>query len=95
MTETFRKWDATEHLRNREDARLYLEACADEDPDDGNLIRAGLNDIARAGDMGQLARHIGMSRDGLCKALSENGNPTFATIIRIARGLGMRLRFTA
>ena len=51
MTETFTKWDAAEHLRTREDARLYVQACAEEDPGDGSLIRAALNDVARAGNM--------------------------------------------
>ena len=46
MTEKFSKWDAAEHLRTREDTRLYLQACADEDPGDGSLIRAALNDVA-------------------------------------------------
>ena len=50
MTEKFTRWDVTEHLRTREDARLYQEACAEEDPGDGSLIRAALNDIARAGE---------------------------------------------
>ena len=49
MAETFTKWKVTEHLRTREDACLYLQACAEEDPGDGSLIRAALNDIARAG----------------------------------------------
>ncbi|MDE0387672.1 MAG: hypothetical protein OXI75_03130 [Rhodospirillales bacterium] len=48
MTEAFTKWDVTEHLHTREDARLYLEACAEEDPGDGSLIRAALSDVARA-----------------------------------------------
>lgn len=84
----------TEHLRTKEDARLYLEACAEEDPGDGSLIRAALNDIARAQNVSQLAREIGMTREGIYKALSDNGNPTFATIMRITRALGMRLRIT-
>ena len=48
MTGAFTKWDVTEHLRTREDARLYLEACAEEDPGDGSLIRAALSDVTRA-----------------------------------------------
>ncbi len=48
MAETFTQWDAADHLQNKEDSRLYLEACADEDPGDGSLIRAALNDIERA-----------------------------------------------
>ena len=95
MTESFTKWDVTEHLNTQEDARLYLEACAKEDPGDGSLICAALNDIARAGNMSRLAREAGMSRKGLYKALSEDGNPTFATVMRITRALGMNLRITA
>ena len=94
MPETFTRWDAAEHLRTKEEVRLYLEACAEEDPGDGSLIRAALNDIARAQNMTLLARDVGMSREGLYKALSENGNPSFATIMRITRALGMQLRIT-
>lgn len=94
MAEAFSRWEVTEHLRTKEDARLYLEACAEEDPGDGSLIRAALNDIARAQNVSQLARDIGMTREGIYKALSDNGNPTFATIMRITRALGMRVRIT-
>ena len=95
MAETFTRWDAADHLGSAEDIRLYLEACAEEDPGDGSLIRAALNDIARARNMSRLAREIGMTREGLYKALSENGNPSFATVMRITRALGMHLRITA
>ena len=70
-----------------EDARLYLEACAEEDPGDGSLLRAAPHDIARAGNMSQLAREAGMSREGLYRALSANGNPTLATVMRITAQL--------
>jgi len=95
MTETFSKWNAAEHLASREDARLYLDACAEEDPGDGSLIRAALNDTARARNMSGLAREAGLSREGLYKALSKDGNPTFATVIRITRALGLQRRVTA
>ena len=49
MTESFTKWDVTEHLRTQEDVCLYLEVCAEEDPGDRSLICAALNDITRAG----------------------------------------------
>ena len=62
MPETFTRWDVTDHLRTKEDVRLYLEACAEEDPGDGSLIRAALNDIARAQNMSQLAREVGITR---------------------------------
>ena len=94
MPEVFTRWDVTEHLGTEEDARLYLEACAEEDPGDGSLIRAALNDIARSQNMTRLAREVGVTREGLYKALSDTGNPSFATVMRITRALGMRLRIT-
>ena len=94
MSETFTLWDAANHLTSKEDILLYLEACAEEDPGDGSLIRAALNDIERSPNMGQLAGEIGMTQEGLYKALSENGNPSFTTVMQITRALGMRLRIT-
>ena len=85
----------TDRLRTKEDACLCLEAAAEEDPGDGSLIRAALNDIARANNMSRLALDVGMTRKGLYKALSEDGNPSFATVMRITRALGMQLRITA
>ena len=92
MTEPFTRWDVTEHLRDAEDDRLYLEAAFEEDLGDGGLIRAALSDIARARNMSQLAREVGMTREGLYKALSENGNPSFTTMMKIIHALEMRLR---
>ena len=94
MAETFTKWDVTDHLRTKEDACFYLEAATEEDPGDGSLIRAVLNDIARAQNISRLALDIGIIRKGLYKALSEDGNLSFATVMRITRALGMQLRIT-
>lgn len=94
MAEKFSQWDAADYINTDEDARLYLQACAEEDPGDGSLIRAALNDIARARNMTQLAQAAGMTREGLYKALSENGNPAFSTVMRITSALGLQLRFT-
>ena len=92
MAEKFTKWDPADHIRTADDARYYLEAATEEDPGDGSLIRAALNDIARAQNMSQLARDVGMTREGLYKALSDKGNPSFATVMKITRALGMQLR---
>ena len=92
MSEKFTKWDAADYIHTIDDARFYLEAAVEEDPGDGSLIRAALNDIARAQNMSRLARDIGMTREGLYKALSEDGNPSFATVMKITRALGMQLR---
>ena len=74
--------------------RRYLEACTEEDPGDGSLIRAALNDIARAHSVTELARETGMTRVGIHKALAPGGNPTFSTFMRITRALGFKLRIT-
>ena len=95
MAETYTKWDVTEHLRTREDACFYLEAAAEEDPGDGSLIRAALSDIARAQNMSHLALDAGITRKGLYKALAEDSNPSFATVMKVTRALGLQLRFTA
>ena len=94
MSEASGKCDVAEHLRTREDTRLSLKACAGKDPGD-RLIRTASNDVARAGNMSRLARETGMGREGLNKAMSGEGNPTFATMMRIMRALGMQLRITA
>ncbi len=95
VAEKLIRWDVTDYLRTKEDICYYLEAAAEEDPGDGSLIRVALNDIARAQNMSSLAREAGMTREGLYKALSENGNPSFATVMRITRALGMQVRITA
>ena len=93
MTEQFSRWDAADYLNSEEDMALYLEACIDEDSGDGHLIQAALGDIARARNMSELARKVGMSREGLYKALSGEGNPSFATILKVARALGLEFHF--
>ncbi len=94
MAETFTQWDAADRLQSKKDMRLYLEACVDEDPGDGSLIRAALNDIARSQNLSRLALEVGMTREGLYKALSENGNPSFTTVLRTTRALGMQVRIS-
>ena len=89
MAEKYKRWDAVEELvHNPEDSALYLEACVEEDPGDGSLIRTALNDIARAQNITRLAQEVGMTRKGLYKALSEDGNPSFATMLRITPRAG-------
>jgi len=85
------RWDAADYLETEKDMALYLEACFDEDPGDGSLIRAALGDIARARGMSQLARDTGLTREGLYRALSAEGNPEFATVMKVIQALGIKL----
>jgi probable addiction module antidote protein len=93
MTELFSRWDSADYLRTGEEMQLYLDACVAEDAGDGRLITQALGVIARARNMAQLARETGISREGLYKALSGQGQPNFATILKVARGLGLELTF--
>ena len=47
-----------------------------------------LGAVARAGNVSQLARDAGMTREGVYKALSADGDPSFATITKIAHAPG-------
>lgn len=91
MADKFSRWDVTDYLGSDEDIALYLDACIDEDPGDGSLIRSALGDIARVRGMTQLAHDTGLTREGLYKALSAEGNPAFSTIFKVVRALGVKL----
>ncbi len=88
-------YDVAGQLRTPEEMATYLDAWLAEAPDDAAGIARALGDIARAKGMSQVARDAGLSRESLYKALSENGNPSFATILKVARALGVRLHAEA
>lgn len=93
-SEEFSRWDAADYLNSEEDIHLYLEACVEEDEGDGALISAALGDIARARNMTQLAADVGVTRAGLYKALSGEGNPSFSLMLKVTRALGMEMHIT-
>ncbi len=86
-----RPWDSAEHLQTEDDIADYFEACLREGGDDPAFIAHSLGVIARARGMAQVARDTGISREGLYKALSSEGNPSFATILKVVKALGLEL----
>ncbi|MCB1648635.1 MAG: putative addiction module antidote protein [Pseudomonadales bacterium] len=82
-------WDTAEHLKSDEDIRLYLEACMEEAGDDPAYLLQALGTVARAKNMSQLARDTGLTREGLYKALSPDGNPRLGTVLKVAKALGL------
>ncbi|MGP1274363.1 addiction module antidote protein [Glycocaulis sp.] len=90
---TFSRFDAVDYLKTEEDIANYLEAALEEGGDDPAAIARALGDIARARNMSELARKTGLTREGLYKALSGEGNPSLATITKVASALGLRLSF--
>lgn len=86
-------WDPAKRLKTEEDMAAYLEAALEDG--DPTLITAVLGDIARAKGMSKLARATGLGRESLYKALSAEGNPEFATIMKVVRALGLKLHATS
>lgn len=88
-----RPWDPAEHLETEEDMAAYLNVALEEG--DLSLIMASLGDIARARKMTVVAQETGLGRESLYKSLSADGNPEFATVLKVVRALGLRLQAAA
>ena len=91
MKEVFSRYDTVDYLKSDEDMVLYLEACMEEAGDDPAFIAFALGNIARAHGMVQLAKKTGLTREGLYKALSANGNPSLGTVLKVLKALGLKL----
>jgi probable addiction module antidote protein len=89
--EKFSRYDVADYLKSDEELAAYLDACMEEAGDDAAYIAAALGDIARARGMAQLAKDTGISREGLYKALSPDGNPSLATVLKVVKALGLKL----
>jgi probable addiction module antidote protein len=89
VKEKFSRYDAADYLETEADIAAYLAACAEEG--DPALLVAALGDVARARNITQLAEKTGMTRMGLYKALSGQGNPSFATVSKVAQALGFKI----
>jgi probable addiction module antidote protein len=91
MSNKLSKWDSAEHLKTNEDIAAYLNACFEEAGDDAAFITHALGVVARAKGMSQLAKQTGLGRESLYKALSGEGNPSFATILKVLHALGVQI----
>ena len=83
-------WDPAAYLTSDKDIALYLEAVFEDG--DPNSATAALGDVARAKGMSQIAWTAGLGRESLYKALSTEGNPEFATVLKVMRALGLKLK---
>lgn len=91
--ESFATFDAADYLTSVDDIVAFLEAVVEEADDDPALITQALGVIARSRNLSELARRAGMSREGLYKALSAEGNPSFATVFKLSTALGLKVHF--
>ena len=83
-------WDSGAYLKSDKDIAHYLEAVFEDG--DPALVAAALGDVARAKGMSQIAEAAGLGRESLYKALSTDGNPEFATVLKVMRALGLKLK---
>jgi probable addiction module antidote protein len=91
-SEKFSRYDSADYLKTPEEVAEYLIAAFEEAGDDAAYMAHVIGVAARAhGGMTKLARETGITRAGLHKALSKDGNPSFETIVKAMRALGVRL----
>lgn len=88
---TLLRYDSADYLSNEESIDEYFRAAMEEGGDDPAYMLHILNTIARARGMMKLANDAGMTRAGLYKALSPDAKPSFQTVHKIAKALGLEL----
>lgn len=93
--ETLSRFDVADYLRTEEDMAAYLEACLEEGGDDPAFLAKALGDVARAQGMMKLAEKTGLTREGLYKALRKDGNPSFGTVLKVVKALGLKFELKA
>ena len=89
-SEKYKPFDVADYLVDLDDIAGYLELAIEESAEDPSAVPRALGAIARTRNMSELARRVGMSRDGLYKALSADCNPTLSTILKVTTALGLR-----
>ncbi len=86
------RYDTADYLKTEEEIAAYMDAVMEEG--DPAVVAAALGDVARVRNISQLACDTGMSREGIYRALCGEGNPSFATVMKIAGVLGLWLSFS-
>ena len=93
--EKYTRFEPADYLADIDDVSAYLQIAVEESAEDPTAVPRALGVIARSHNMSELARRVGMSRDGLYKALSDQGNPTWSTVLKVSDALGLKLTFRA
>jgi probable addiction module antidote protein len=86
---TIADWDLAEVLDTKEDIIAHIDGALKEN--DTEFLFEIIGALARSDGMSQSARELGLSREGLYRSLSPNGNPSFETVIKLLDLLGFRL----
>jgi probable addiction module antidote protein len=83
------RFDAAAYLNTEEKQAAYISAALESG--DPEFVRDALGLVARARGVAKVARTAELNRESLYKALGENGNPEFSTVMRVVRALGLTL----
>lgn len=86
-------YDSADYLKTPQDIAAYLEAAFEDG--DPALITHALGVVARAEGMTEVARQAGLTRASLYKALSADGHPEFATVLKVVQALGLKMTVAA
>ena len=87
------RFDAADYLDTEERQVAYIAAALESG--DADFVRDALGLVARARGMGGIAKKAGLNRESLYKALSAEGNPEFATVLKVIHALGLKLKVAA
>ncbi len=90
MVEKYRRFDPAEFLESDEDFAIFLQDSAESG--DPKVLRAAIALVAKARGMTEIAERVGISRQGLFKALSDLGNPSFDNVGKILDVLGYQIK---
>ena len=89
MALNLKRFDAAKYITTPEaEANALSEAF---ETGHHGYIAAALGAVARARGMTQLAEETGLNRAALYEALSEDGNPTLDTLLRVMCALNIKL----
>lgn len=89
MTIKTTPFDPADYLNTPERREIFLsEVLAGGDPAE---IRWALGIVSRAANLSKLAQKIGVSRQGLIKALGPKGNPSFALVASLIGEFGLAM----
>jgi len=83
------KWDTSETLETEQDVAGYLAEAFE--TNDLTVVRKAMENVAKARNMTQIANEMGISRRGLYKMFSDNGNPEFVTVQKFLKAVGAKL----
>jgi probable addiction module antidote protein len=89
MTLKTKPFDPALYLDSPAAIAAYLEEAFE--LGDPSFIADALGVVARAHGMTRVAKESGMGRESLYKALSSDGHPELATVVRVMRTMGLRL----